>query len=752
MGHRLATLIGWIAILLVAGFGRSVPLWSTVCQDETSQSLPYCDISLDLEDRVMDYVGRVPVEQQIAMMGNLAKPYDALRIPEYNWWSEGLHGPMEPCVPYDGECRCATSFPCPSALGGSFNSTLFELIAQATAKEGRAISELRNHDGSIGDGLTYWSPNINLQRDPRWGRNQEVPGEDPLLTSVYAQHFVRGLQQNPDNDESIRVAACCKHFVANSLEHWHDFSRHTFDAHVSMEDLQNYYYAPFEQCVKAGAAGIMCSYNALNGQPNCINQELLVDTLRGEWQFDGYIVSDCGALEDTISGHHSAVDAVQAAALAINATVDVNCGKVYAKGLWKALDEGWVESTTIEESFQRLARVQFKLGLFDPKTSEPDKASATIGSHKQLSLEAARQTIALLKNDQGILPLHPDQKLAIIGPHANATEAFLSNYHGDVCSCDSDKAQYDCIRTPLQAFSTKSHFPVEFARGCPVTGGDQEDIESAVEIAESVDVVVLIMGLDQSQEREELDRNATTLPGLQTELIRRVLEVASDRTVLMLVSGGTVSLGQTIKETAHAILAAPYGGPEAAQAMVDVLYGDYNPSAKLAATMYTPTFTETPMNEMGLQKGLGRTHMYYDGPVEFPFGHGLSYSNWSLQWVHSDFTDLSDPRTFLVNVTNQGPLVGSQTVLLLWKPKFPHRIRQKLAGFKGTRNLGVGESEIIEFNTSDATFALWDSETQGKVVHPGDYLFEAHTAGVSVTSLIRVPSSSREGQVSTDIL
>ena len=459
-----------------------------------------------------------------------------LRIPPYQWWSEGLHGTMEPCVGEEGRdgVKCPTSFPCPSALATSFNKTLWKAIGTAIGIEGRAISNLRTHDMEVGDGLTYWSPNINLQRDPRWGRNQEAPGEDPHLTSQYAKAFVTGLQTWTGDCSikpyrQIQVAAMCKHFLANSLERWGGFTRHDFDAHISDDDLWNYYLPPFQECTKH-ALGVMCSYNAINGQPACTHKLLLRDILRQQFNFSGYLTSDCWALKDIVHGHHAAVSAAQAAAMAMNATVDLNCGggEYYPKGLLEAYRQGWVQSSTIRESFIRLVRIQMQLGLFDAfkatkrdeclrKDSDWDLIDST--RHRQLAIEAAQQSMILLKNDNSILPLTPGlHTLALIGPHFDAREALLSNYHGERCPGTVS----NCIESPFEAIEKVNNVPGTNAtttgiRGCSVSDDDDLDIEAAIKLASRSDIVILFVGLNQTQEREELDRNETTLPGHQQE-------------------------------------------------------------------------------------------------------------------------------------------------------------------------------------------------------------------------------------------
>ncbi|KAL3906976.1 MAG: hypothetical protein SGILL_009059, partial [Bacillariaceae sp.] len=640
------------AITIASGLLRhhevsAEPLWAHVCTQSDTRSLPFCDDSRDLLTRVDDYVSRIPAEHQIKMMGDSANGYEPLHIPPYRWWSEGLHGPLEPCVSYKDQCKCATSFPSPSAMGNAFNKTLYHLVGHAIGTEGQAISSLRPHNGAIGDGLTYWSPTINLQRDPRWGRNQEVPGEDPHLTSVYAREFVNGLQSistttlgsstREDHLSRIRVGACCKHFVANSLERWGNATRHNFDAKIDERDLYDYYFPPFQECSKQ-AVGIMCSYNSLNGKPACTNPWLLQKVLRQEMKFNGYIVTDCGALADVVKGHGYASNDIQAAALAKNATVDVNCGngQYFPEALLRAYNEGLVANSTIEESFRRMAIVQFRLGLFDwndKSNDNPSRAIETVGSpgHGQLALEAALQSIVLLKNDN-LLPLRKDTEelIAVIGPHINATEALLSNYHGSKCDCPGSERHgkhFDCIETPLHAIARNMQDPennIQSITGCNIAESDENEIEAAAKVAAASDVVILIVGLDNSQEREGMDRSETTLPGLQTQLMHAILDVAAEKTALILIHGGALSLGNEVKDKAGAILSCGYGGQAASDALARVLFGDYNPTGKLASTWYPADYVnQLPLTEMGLRVGVGRTHMYYSGTAEFSFGHGL---------------------------------------------------------------------------------------------------------------------------------
>jgi len=560
---------------------------------------------------------------------------------------------------------------------------------------------------------------------------------------------VKGLQ---GTGAKTQIGANCKHFIANSLEGGtgSGINRHNFDARVSLEDLHDYYLPPFEACTRH-AMGTMCSYNALNGVPTCANEWLLKDVLRKEWNFTGYIVSDCGALADIYDGHHYATGPTQASAQAMNATVDLNCGDgvVYPKGLLEAFAEGLVQEKTIRESFARLARIQFRLGLFDPKDFDPNQDIKTVGSHGDLAFEAALQSIVLLQNRNSILPLDPSLKLAVIGPHINSTAALLSNYHGNKCGCGPSRG-FSCLETPLQALTAMASGSVTGITGCHVAQDDLNEIDKATKAAKESDAVILLVGLDQSQESEGKDRAQMTLPGLQPDLIEAVLRVASEKTILVLLHGGSVSLGESIRAHTPAIISASYGGEAASKALASVLFGEYNPTGKLAATMYPPSFgDELPITEMGLRVGVGRTHLYYKGAPEFPFGHGLSYSQWELYWSDSqnDMTlELTgDAPSIRVSITirNSGPYTGGQTVLLFWRPATPSaNVRQKLIGFQGAQDMVVGEERVVDFEVSRDAFSMWNSRSNSTEVLAGKYLLEARASGSKLTRTLLVKRTS----------
>ena len=759
-----------LILLTTAATATAGKLWNDVCTQSDTKSLPFCDLTKDTATRVNDYVQRVSLPDKAANMHNSGQGIPALHIPPYQWGSEGLHGPLQPCVctPDNTTCKCPTSFPCPSALGTAFNDSLYFHIGKADGREARAINNLRNHvtQNVYGDGIDYWSPTLNMQRDPRWGRNQEVPGEDPELTGNYAANFVQGLQGEVDGLDSghVQISACCKHFIANSMENWEGHTRNDFDAKVPLDDLHNYYLPAFRSCVMEGhSKGVMCSYNAVTATqgdqdplfsnvPSCANDWLLQDTLRDSWKFDGYVTSDCGAINNECQAEpkgHGVYNCTVATAKSIHAGTDVNCGPVYQSQIVNAVNSGLLKEEDVNDSFRRLTTQQMVLGLFDNnKEVQPyfnlGIADIDTPAHQTLAHEASQQSIVLLKNDNNLLPLQKGTStIAVIGPHFNATELLISNYHGSRC-LDPNVAgpgsgnNFDCIISPLEAIQTRNVGSTTVGSlGCDVASNDTSNIAAAVALAKEADVVILAMGIDQTQEREGLDRTITTLPGVQLELIAKVLKVCavdSKNVILVLFSGGAMSLG-SVKDAIPHIISANYGGEYGGVALADVLFGDYNPSGKLAATMYPPSYVNAiPLTEMSVTVSPGRTHMFYTGDAEFTFGSGLSFTDWQLSGTKEEEEDevltlsLSDKMltstSMAVTVQNVGTRSGRQTVLLFWKPMGEDHLvrhhRQKLIGYQGTSGiLNVGDQESLSFDVVLKDMSIYQDGVDGALV--GDY-------------------------------
>ncbi|MBA0592572.1 hypothetical protein Gorai_009551 [Gossypium raimondii] len=478
-------------------------------------------------------------------------------------------------------------------------------------------------------GLTYWSPNVNIFRDPRWGRGQETPGEDPVLAGTYAAYYVKGLQGN-DGDR-LKVAACCKHFTAYDLDNWNGVDRFHFNAQVSKQDIEDTFDVPFKMCVQDGnVASVMCSYNEVNGVPTCADPNLLRNTVRGQWKLDGYIVSDCDSVGVFYNTQHYTTTPEQAAADAIKAGLDLDCGPFLAQHSEDAVKQGLLNEVDINNALVNTLRVQMRLGMFDGEPSvQPfgklGPKDVCTPSNQELALEAARQGIVLLKNSGVSLPLshRRHQTVAVIGPNSDATVSMIGNYAGVACGYTS----------PLQGIG--SYVKTIHQLGCAnVACRDDKLFSAAIDAARQADATILVMGLDQSIEAEFRDRTGLLLPGRQQELVSKVAKASKGPTVLVLMSGGPIDVSFAKNDPRiGAILWAGYPGQAGGAAIADVLYGTTNPGGKLPMTWYPQDYVSNlAMTDMAMRSSRhrnypGRTYRFYKGPVVYPFGHGLSYTN-----------------------------------------------------------------------------------------------------------------------------
>ncbi|KAJ7296232.1 hypothetical protein O6H91_13G069500 [Diphasiastrum complanatum] len=672
------------------------------------QSYAFCNTSLDLTDRVRDLISRLTVQEKILQLVNNASAIPRLGITSYEWWQEALHGiAYSPGVQFGGNVPSATSFPQTILTAASFNTTLFYRIAQAISTEGRAMYNLGN------SGATFWSPNINIYRDPRWGRGQETPGEDPVLSGTYGINFVRGLQEDnePYSDTNaglsrLKVSALCKHFTAYDLESWNGAERYNFNALVTQQDLMDTYNPPFQSCVQEGhVSGIMCSYNRFNGVPNCANSNFLTSTLRNDWGFIGYIVSDCDAVSLIYDVTKYASSPEDAVADVLKAGMDLNCGSYMTQHAQTAYQAGKINDFDLDRALTNLFTVRMRLGLFDgdPKTQPYGtlgKSDICSDEHQQLALEAACQGIVLLKNEGRSLPLSQGsvKTLAVIGPNANATINMLGNYHGNPCK----------YVTPLQGLQI--YVSTVFSPGCAsVACPDDHLISAAVDTATKADAVVLVVGLDITQETETLDRTSLLLPGQQQQLITRVASAVKVPVILVIMCGGPVDILFAKDDSRiSSILWVGYPGEAGGVAISQVLFGHYNPGGRLPVTWYPENFTKISMLDMNMRPNTstgypGRTHRFYTGPTVFQFGEGLSYSSFQYNFTsaprqlnvitssnqsswsesqksshtrnaYSFFLQAEDSRCEVlqfplkITVSNRGPHAGSHSVLLYHTP------------------------------------------------------------------------------------
>ena len=706
---RCGLLLGFL--LPAAGLARA--------QDSTPA---FRNPALPFVERARDIVSRLTLEEKVRQMQDVAPAIERLGIPEYNWWNEALHG-----VARSG---LATSFPQAIGLAATWDDSLMLRVATVISDEARAkYHEYLRHDSHQRyQGLTFWSPNINLFRDPRWGRGQETYGEDPFLTGRLAVQFIRGMQG--DDPTYLKTVSTVKHFAVHSGP---EPERHTFDAVVSERDLRESYLPHFEAGIREGGAySLMCAYNRVFGKAACGSDLLIRQILRGEWKFPGYIVSDCGAIDDMYLRHHVAKTVAEASAAAVQAGTDLSCGQEYAS-LADAVKQGLITEAAIDSSLTRLFLARMKLGMFDPpervRWTQIPYSVLDQPAHRDLARKAAQESIVLLKNRGGVLPLRKDLgTIAVIGPDADNREMLLGNYEGS----PSDSV------TPLRGIreAVGQGTRVLYARGADLADGfPARDttgatpapaalMAEAVEAAEQADAVVLFLGLTARLEGEEMrvevagfrggDRTSLDLPAAQERLLERIVSVGKP-TVLVLMSGSAVAINWA---DAHvpAILEAWYPGQAAGTAIADVLFGAADPGGRLPVTFYRSVNDLPPFEDYRMA---GRTYRFFKGTPLYPFGHGLSYTTFAYRNLKSSDGTLKagDTLTVSVDVTNTGARAGDE-VVQLYVQHLGSRVERPREDLRGERRvtLAPGETRTVEMRLAASSLAYWNAATHGWVV------------------------------------
>jgi len=710
-----------------------------------AQIPPYQNEALPFDVRVHDLVSRMTLEEKVSQMKDVAPAIDRLGIPQYNWWNEALHG-----VARSGT---ATVFPQAIGLAATWDDSLIFQMATVISDEARAKHHeyVRNGSRRRYQGLTFWSPNINLFRDPRWGRGQETYGEDPFLTGRLAVQFIRGMQG--DDPKYLKTVATVKHFAVHSGP---EPERHQFDAAVSERDLRESYLPHFETGIRDGGAySLMCAYNRVDGKTACGSDMLLKDVLRGAWRFRGYVVSDCGAIDDIYLRHKVVQTAPEAAALAVRTGTDLECGRVYAN-LIDAVKQGLIAEPQIDTAVTRLFLARFRLGMFDSPDSvrwaRIPYAVLDQPAHRVLARQVARESIVLLKNDGGLLPLRKNLRtVAVIGPNADQARMLLGNYNGDPA---------DPV-TPLRGVreAVAPGTRVIYARGADLADGfavadsgppvPAETLAvAAVNAARQADAVVLFLGLTARMEGEEMslqiagfrggDRTQIDLPASQQRLLERVVAVGKP-TVLVLLNGSALAVTWA-QEHVPAIVEAWYPGQAAGSAIADVLFGDYNPAGRLPVTFYRsvddlPAFDDYRM--------AGRTYRFFGGSPLYPFGHGLSYTTFAYKHLRTTTETLrSDGSvTVRVDVTNTGARVGDEVVQLYVQHlgSVVERPNKDLRGYRRV-TLGPGETRTVELPLRGSSLAYWNPDTHRWVVEaePVRIQVGASSADIRLDTTIRV--------------
>ncbi|CAL0300804.1 unnamed protein product [Lupinus luteus] len=712
--------IGLLTCEKVDGQKSSIGFACDVGKNPALGGYGFCDMSLSVEDRVGDLVKRLTLQEKIGNLGDSAIEVSRLGIPKYKWWSEALHGVSNvgPGTHFSSLVPGATSFPMPILTAASFNTTLFQAIGKVVSTEARAMY-------NVGlAGLTYWSPNINIFRDPRWGRGQETPGEDPLLASKYATEYVKGLQQTDDGvSNNLKVAACCKHYTAYDLDNWKGVQRYTFNAVVTKQDMDDTFQPPFKSCVIDGnVASVMCSYNQVNGKPTCADPDLLKGIIRGEWKLNGYIVSDCDSVEVLFKDQHYTSTPEEAAAKSILSGLDLDCGNYLGQYTQGAVDKGLVDEASINAAVSNNFATLMRLGFFDGDPSKQPYGNlgprdVCTPDNQELARDAARQGIVLLKNSPESLPLNAKavKSLAVIGPNANATGVMIGNYAGIPCK----------YITPLQGLAAL--VPSTYAPGCPDVHCANAQVVDATKIAASADASVIIVGASLEIEAEGLDRDNILLPGQQQLLVSEVANASKGPVILVIMSGGgmDVSFAKT-NDKITSILWVGYPGEAGGAAIADVIFGFHNPSGRLPITWYPQSYADNvPMTNMNMRADPatgypGRSYRFYKGETVYSFGDGMSFStighkiakapklvsvplseDHECRSSECKSLDVADKHCqnlafdVHIGVKNIGKMNTRHTVLLFFSPPNVHNAPQKqLLGFEKVHLVGKSEAQV----------------------------------------------------------
>jgi beta-glucosidase len=692
---------------------------------EIAEPAIWRDPAQPLKQRAYDLIRRMSLEEKVAQLQNEAPAITRLGLPAYNYWNEALHG-----VANNG---IATVFPEPVGMASTWNPKLLRKEGTVIGIEGRAkfydYASKHNGDSKWWTGLTFWTPNINIFRDPRWGRGQETYGEDPYLAGEIAVEFIKGIQG--DDPKYMLAMACAKHYAVHSGP---ERDRHRFNAQPSERDLYEMYLPQFERAVREGhVAGVMGAYNALYGVPCCASTFLLTDILRNRWGFDGYIVSDCSAIRDISSRrqHHYVETKEEAAAIAVKAGCNLCCGGDY-NALVQAVQKGLISEKQIDQALYYTLWTRFKLGLFDPADKVP-YSNITIKDndtpeHRQLALQVARESIVLLKND-GILPLKHSKykRIAVIGPNGKSKTMLEGNYHG---SASHPVSILDGIKQ-----AAGPNIEVTFTQGSPnttkpgtaawsrqdneTTRPVQELYEEALSHAANADLIIYAGGITPAQEGEGFDRDSIELPEVQEKLVR-MLHATGKPMVMVNCSGSAMALPWEA-ENLPAILQVWYPGQEGGRAIGEILFGDVNPSGHLPVTFYASTSELPDFRDYSMSN---RTYRYYNGKPLFAFGHGLSYTRFDYKSGKLESEKIAANGTAKVSFTvkNIGEYDGDDVAQIYYRHINSKVPQPKLALCGFTRfNLKRDESKIITIEVPTERLRYWDTEKKQYTVEPGNY-------------------------------
>ncbi len=669
--------------------------------------------------RAEELVAQMTLEEKVMQTMHHAPAIERLGIKAYNWWNEALHGVAR--------AGTATVFPQAVGMAAAFDEELMEQVGDAVSTEARAkfVMQQEGDDEDIYKGLTFWAPNVNIFRDPRWGRGHETFGEDPYLTSRLGVRYIMGLQGH--DEKYLKTAACAKHFAVHSGP---EEVRHSFDACVNEQDLRETYLPAFQACVQeAGVETVMGAYNRTNGEPCCGSGRLLRDILRKEWGFEGHVTSDCWAIKDFHEQHCVTATPVESVSLAMNNGCDLNCGSLFLY-LEQAVKEGLVDEKRLDEAVVNLFTSRMKLGVFDEKGENPyDKIPYTVVDSpkmRRLNEQVAERCVVLLKNDNQILPLQKEKlhTIGVIGPNADNRRALVGNYEGTA-------SRYVTVLEGIQDY-VGDEVRVLYSEGCHLykdrTSGLAQENDRASEVrgvCRESDVIIAVMGLDASLEGEEGDtgneygsgdKPNLNLPGLQHDILK-IAKESGKPVILVLLTGSAMAVTW---EDAHldAILQGWYPGAQGGAAIARILFGEANPEGKLPVTFYRTT-EELPAFEDYSMKG--RTYRYMKQKALYPFGYGLSYTTYSYENAKLVSDDICGEAGVILRaeVRNTGVMDGTETVQIyvgLERDEAPNPQLKKIVKVP----LKAGECKQIGAVLPKEAFMLYDEKGE-HVLYPGTY-------------------------------
>lgn len=695
------------------------------------QSIDYKNEKLPLDTRVNNLVSQLSLTEKISLLGYQSQSIPRLGIPAYNWWNEALHGVARAGV--------ATVFPQSIAMAATFNDSLiFEtanvISTEARAKYNLAIQKDRHLQYM---GLTFWSPNVNIFRDPRWGRGHETYGEDPYLTATIGTAFVKGMQGN--DPQFLKTSATAKHFAVHSGP---EATRDKFNSVVDEKDLRETYLYAFHSLVKSGVESVMSAYNSVNGVPSSINNKLLDTILRKEWGFKGHIVTDCGALYGVLESHGATANNTATAAAAIKAGINLDCATLLQQDLLNAVNKNLVTEKEIDHNLSALLKTQFKLGFYNNKQKDPYKNYLTDSLHNtnhiKLARTVAQQSMVLLKNENNILPLKKDaySSIMIVGPNATSYDALLGNYHGV-----SDKA-VNFVEGITAGFDPATR--IEYDLGC-----DFNDTTKfgGIWAAGNANLTIAVMGLSPVLEGEAGDaflsqtggdKKDIQLPASEIAYLKQLRKSVKTPIILVITAGSCVDIA-SVAPYADAIILAWYPGEQGGNALADIILGKVSPSGRLPITFYKsandlPDYTSYAMK--------GRTYRYYEGAVAFPFGFGLSYVNFEYQLKSKPQSQyhLQDTIHASVVITNNGNMDADEVVQAYIE--YPNLERMPIKELKYFKKIAISKGASMNTNIAIPVIELqkWDLSKNKWALYPGKYklVFGSNAKDEKITSSFEV--------------